>query len=460
MDPSDGLYGLPFPGIEFMPNTIDPQLVSQNQLSSIVAPSTTSEWHGDMATPDAFSTGQQDQLFAELLGQASTALRYPSSGDVILSSEVEEDPASVDYGLSLQAQEDLHAKEVIFHLNQSSENIDPLLKAEQDQASAGQPAHQAVTATPTTVAESNGDVVTLGPDLISYLQSQGITEELYHQMAAANGTYDMSKWGCPNLDSLKQLIDYTYGPTEAPSTPSHQPFSLSYAVEYWNNQTSTMTQVTVPPSILPTPSDSQHLGLRGIYVQCPLAAEAIIDLVQSEKIQRVTQRMQETDVVSGSVFVFKVGDGITRWTDSKTWTVSRKGNGHGDMVYRETNGSKGANTKETNKYKEASHIPVTDENVGSTLYMTPQEVAHCGIPAAEIAQYLVFSLTSGNDLKNHGLVKRTTKVIRDGFGNRVPRDSPYMTQKKALPSDFSVYGVVSIYRIGDVCNGTVKPFMP
>ncbi|KIH90674.1 hypothetical protein SPBR_00357 [Sporothrix brasiliensis 5110] len=228
---------------------------------------------------------------------------------------------------------------------------------------------------------------------------------------------------------------------------------LQTAVDYWNLDADkwtddTWSSVSIPSEFLPTAGDN-NLGLQKTFVQCPLAAEAIVDLAIGGKINFATQRPMD-DVVSGSVFIFKDGEHIKRWTDNHVWTVSRKGAGAGDMVYREA--IKGQASREI------KHIEVTDANAAEFLHISADDIAKCRTPVEEIASLLVCGLTSADNLKHGGLVKRTTKVVRLVGGGRVARESKPVKDQRTDPRVFSVYRVVSYYTISDVCNRAVVPF--
>ncbi|KAL1889799.1 hypothetical protein Sste5346_008657 [Sporothrix stenoceras] len=210
--------------------------------------------------------------------------------------------------------------------------------------------------------------------------------------------------------------------------------SLSGAVDRWNGQNA----ATVPPWAIPGPNSSAQVGLQGLYIPCTKAAEAIVDLANAGQIHFATDRMQGHQITSGSVIVFREGK-IKRWTDGHNWTQSRKGKGkdaQGYMVYRETNGS---SKQSTGSQKVTTSVPVTKENIEETLHMTAEELDSCDIPPKEIAKLLLCNYTFDTDLKYGGLVKSSMKVEKP---------------------DGSVYRVMSFYRVLDVCNGTVRPFVP
>ncbi|ERS97158.1 hypothetical protein HMPREF1624_06489 [Sporothrix schenckii ATCC 58251] len=261
----------------------------------------------------------------------------------------------------------------------------------------------------------------------------------------------------PNITSQSTLGTTIGNHTDAVvvSGPATSPAKsyLQTAVDYWSLDADkwtdeTWSSVSIPNEFLPTAGDN-NLGLQKIFVQCPLAAEAIVDLAIGGKINFATQRPMD-DVVSGSVFVFKDGEHIKRWTDNHVWTVSRKGAGAGDMVYREA--VKGQASKEI------KHIEVTDANAAEFLHISADDIATCRTPVKEIASLLVCGLTSADHLKHGGLVKRTTKVVRLVGGGRVARESKPVKDQRTDPTVFSVYRVVSYYTISDVCNRAVVPF--
>ncbi|KAL1905167.1 hypothetical protein Sste5344_009113 [Sporothrix stenoceras] len=233
--------------------------------------------------------------------------------------------------------------------------------------------------------------------------------------------------------------EYVPIPNNSPASNSESPMldatiHPAFLSDRWNGQNA----ATVPPWAIPGPNSSAQVGLQGLYIPCTKAAEAIVDLANAGQIHFATDRMQGHQITSGSVIVFREGK-IKRWTDGHNWTQSRKGKGkdaQGYMVYRETNGS---SKQSTGSQKVTTSVPVTKENIEETLHMTAEELDSCDIPPKEIAKLLLCNYTFDTDLKYGGLVKSSMKVEKP---------------------DGSVYRVMSFYRVLDVCNGTVRPFVP